>query len=166
MIKIKHERTADCVVAGYRVHKTGPRRVGSLLLGLYDDDGVAGSTSASSARSRWPAAARAARPSCSRCVTTFDGPPVGLGGSAVRRGDAGPSAAPGQPVERRARTCRSSRCGPSGWSRSRYDHMEGGRFRHTAQFVRWRPDRDPRSCTYDQLERPVTYDLADLLGPS
>ena len=46
----------------------------------------------------------------------------------------------------------------------RYEHMEGTRFRHTAQFNRWRPDRDPRSCTYEQLEEPVTYDLADILG--
>jgi ATP-dependent DNA ligase len=47
----------------------------------------------------------------------------------------------------------------------RYEHMEGTRFRHTAQFNRWRPDRDPRSCTYEQLEEPVTYDLADILAP-
>jgi ATP-dependent DNA ligase len=47
----------------------------------------------------------------------------------------------------------------------RYDHMEGPRFRHTTQFVRWRPDRDPRSCTYAQLEVPVSFDLATLLAP-
>ena len=46
----------------------------------------------------------------------------------------------------------------------RYEHMEGDRFRHTAQFLRWRPDRDPRSCTYEQLEEPVKYDLADILS--
>jgi ATP-dependent DNA ligase len=46
----------------------------------------------------------------------------------------------------------------------RYDHMEGDRFRHTAQFARWRPDRDPRSCTYEQLQEPVRYDLAAILG--
>ena len=46
----------------------------------------------------------------------------------------------------------------------KYDHMEGDRFRHTAQFVRWRPDRDPASCTYDQLEEPASTDLADILG--
>jgi ATP-dependent DNA ligase len=46
----------------------------------------------------------------------------------------------------------------------RYDHMEGLRFRHTAQFVRWRPDRDPRSCTYAQLEEPINFDLAEVLG--
>jgi ATP-dependent DNA ligase len=46
----------------------------------------------------------------------------------------------------------------------RYDHMEGARFRHTAQFVRWRPDRDPESCTYAQLEEPVSFDLAEVLG--
>jgi ATP-dependent DNA ligase len=47
---------------------------------------------------------------------------------------------------------------------ARYEHMEGDRFRHTAQFVRWRPDRDPKSCTYEQLEEPVKYDLADILS--
>ena len=46
----------------------------------------------------------------------------------------------------------------------RYEHMEGVRFRHTAQFNRWRPDRDPRSCTYEQLEEPVKFDLADILS--
>ena len=46
----------------------------------------------------------------------------------------------------------------------RYDHMEGDRFRHTAQFVRWRPDRDPRSCTFSQLEEPVRFDLSDVLA--
>jgi ATP-dependent DNA ligase len=46
----------------------------------------------------------------------------------------------------------------------RYDHMEGPRFRHTAQFVRWRPDRDPRSCTYEQLEEPVSFDLGEILS--
>jgi ATP-dependent DNA ligase len=46
----------------------------------------------------------------------------------------------------------------------RYEHMEGDRFRHTAQFERWRPDREPSSCTYEQLEEPVTYDLAEILG--
>ena len=46
----------------------------------------------------------------------------------------------------------------------RYDHMEGIRFRHTAQFVRWRPDRDPRSCDYAQLEEPVKFDLTDVLN--
>ena len=45
----------------------------------------------------------------------------------------------------------------------RYDYMEGERFRHTAQFVRWRPDREPASCTYDQLDRPVRFNLADVL---
>ena len=63
-----------------------------------------------------------------------------------------------------ARTSRSCRCGPNGLSRDSYDHMEGERFRHTAQFNRWRPDRDPRSCTYEQLEEPVKFDLADVLG--
>ena len=63
-----------------------------------------------------------------------------------------------------ARTCRSRRCDPSACSRSKYDAMEGRRFRHTAQFKRWRPDRDPESCGYEQLEQPVSYDLTKVLG--
>ena len=79
---------------------------------------------------------------------------------------ANPDRVPGhpEPVERRARTCRSRRCVPSGSLEVGYDHMEGSRFRHTAQFKRWRPDRDPESCGYDQLEEPVSYDLAEVLG--
>jgi hypothetical protein len=62
-----------------------------------------------------------------------------------------------------ARTSRSCRCGPSGLSRASYDHMEGERFRHTAQFKRWRTDRDPSSCTYAQLEQPLTFSLAEIV---
>ena len=63
---------------------------------------------------------------------------------------------------------RAAQTGHEGERSLRYDHMEGERFRHTAQFKRWRPDRDPRSCTYSQLERPVTFSLGDIvagLGP-
>ena len=62
-----------------------------------------------------------------------------------------------------ARTCRSCRCGPERVVEVRYEHMEGERFRHTAQFNRWRPDRDPRSCTYEQLDQPVTFELNDIV---
>ena len=161
MFKIKHARTADCVVAGYRVHKSGPDSIGSLLLGLYTDDGALASVGVIGA---FPAARRKELFSqLQPLVTTFDDHPWAWAK---------------QVEEGAARTPRSSEF--SRWNTGkdlsfvplrpelvvevRYEHMEGSRFRHTAQFNRWRPDREPRSCTYAQLEEPVTYDLADILS--
>ena len=150
MFKIKHERTADCVVGGYRTYKGDAHAVGSLLLGLYDDQGelvsvgVVGAFSAEKRRSLFE--------ELQPLVTTFEGHPWDWAAQ-----------------EPGARTPRSAEV--SRWSADkdlsfvplrpelvvevRYDHMEGNRFRHTAQFVRWRPDREPRSCTFEQLEEPV-----------
>jgi len=159
MFKIKHVRTADCVVAGYRVHRTATDAVGSLLLGLFEEGGDLASVGVVGAfpmRQR-----RELFRELQPLVTTFDDHPW-----AWERLEPGP------------RTPRHSEF--SRWSvgkdlsfvplrpervvEVRYDHMEGARFRHTAQFVRWRPDRDPRSCTYAQLQGPVDYDLAEILG--
>ena len=159
MFKIKHQRTADCVVAGYRVHKSGPDSIGSLLLGLYNDDGDLVSVGVIGA---FPLARRKELfTELQPLVTTFDDHPW-----AWARQEEG------------ARTPRASEF--SRWNTGkdlsfvplrpervvevRYEHMEGVRFRHTAQFNRWRPDRDPRSCTYEQLEEPVKFDLAEVLG--
>ena len=159
MFKIKHERTADCVVAGYRVHKSGPDSIGSLLLGLYDDGGELQSVGVIGA---FPAARRLSLfAELQPLVTTFDDHPWNWAKQ-----------------EEGARTPRNSEY--SRWSvgkdlsftplrpelvvEVRYEHMEGVRFRHTAQFNRWRPDREPRSCTYAQLEEVVSYDLADILA--
>ena len=159
MFKIKHERTADCVVAGYRVHKSGPDSIGSLLLGLYKDSGELASIGVIGA---FPAARRKELFSeLQPLVTTFDDHPWAWAKQ-----------------EEGTRTPRSSEF--SRWNAKkdlsfiplrpelvvevRYEHMEGDRFRHTAQFLRWRPDREPRSCTYEQLEEPVKYDLADILS--
>ncbi|TDD98267.1 ATP-dependent DNA ligase [Jiangella asiatica] len=159
MFKIKHERTADCVVAGYRVHKSGPDRIGSLLLGLFDDDGVLASVGVIGA---FPMQRRQELfEELQPLVTSFDDHPWSWAKQ-----------------EEGARTPRNAEF--SRWSAGkdlsfvplrpdrvvevRYDHMEGVRFRHTAQFVRWRPDRDPSSCTYAQLEEPVKFDLADVLA--
>jgi ATP-dependent DNA ligase len=159
MFKIKHERTADCVVAGYRVHKTGDDAIGSLLLGLYDD---AGSLASVGVIGAFPMARRRELfVEMRQLVTTFEGHPWNWGQRTAEVG----------------RTPRSSET--SRWNvgkdlsftplrpelvvEVRYDHMEGVRFRHTAQFSRWRPDRTPESCTYDQLERPVTFELADIV---
>jgi ATP-dependent DNA ligase len=166
MFKIKHERTADCVVAGYRPHKSGPEAVGSLLLGLYTDAGDLASVGVVGAFAM--ARRRELFTEMQPLVTTFDGHPWRWGG-AEQTG--------ATPAARNPRAAEASRWNagkdlsfiplrPERVVEVRYDHMEGRRFRHTAQFARWRPDRDPRSCTYAQLEEPVKYDLAGILGGS
>jgi ATP-dependent DNA ligase len=159
MFKVKHERTADCVVAGYRLHKSGPDAIGSLLLGLYTDEGDLASVGVIGA---FPLARRRELfEELQPLVTTFDDHPW-----AWARQEAG---------SRTPRNAEQSRWSvgkdlsfvplrPERVVEVRYDHMEGVRFRHTAQFVRWRPDRDPSSCGYAQLEEPVRFDLADILG--
>jgi ATP-dependent DNA ligase len=158
MFKIKHERTADCVVAGYRVHKSGGDTIGSVLLGLYQDDGQLASVGVIGA---FPMAERRRLfTELQQLVTSFDDHPW--------------SWAAHEAGERTPRKNETSRWNagkdlsfvplrPERVVEVRYDHMEGRRFRHTAQFSRWRPDRDPRSCTYEQLEQPVTFSLSDIV---
>jgi ATP-dependent DNA ligase len=159
MKKIKHERTADCVVAGYRLHKKGDDLVGSLLLGLYNADGKLASVGVIGA---FPMERRRELfTELQPLVTTFDEHPWNWAEHLAG--------------ERTPRKGMNSRWNadkdlafiplrPERVVEVRYDHMEGVRFRHTAQFVRWRPDRTPESCTYEQLEEPVSYDLAEVLG--
>ena len=162
MTKIKHERTADCVVAGYRVHKSGPDAIGSLLLGLYQADGHLASVGVIGA---FPMARRGGR--CSqRCSRWSPRSTTTRGRGRGRRRATGRRARPRRAAGTRTRTSRSSPLRPERVVEVRYDYMEGVRFRHTAQFVRWRPDREPSSCTYEQLEQPVTFDLAEVLGLS
>ncbi|MDT4989171.1 MAG: hypothetical protein QOI74_3265, partial [Micromonosporaceae bacterium] len=142
MAKIKHKRTADCVVAGYRVHKSGPETIGSVLLGLYDDRDVLVSVGVIGA---FPMAVRKELfTELQPLVTTFEGHPWNW---AAHAGG-----------ERTPRRNEASRWNggkdlsfiplrPDRVVEVRYDYMEGVRFRHTAQFERWRPDREPRSCT-------------------
>lgn len=147
MLKVKHERTADVVALGYRLHTSG-HGLGSLLLGLYDDAGQlrnVGGASAFSDRRRL------------ELLTELE--------PFVMRDD------DGEPV--RGETDRSRftankdvsfvKLWPALVAEVRYDHMEGDRFRHVAQFIRWRPDREPRSCTFEQLEVPAAYDLSRVL---
>lgn len=167
MFKIKHVRTADCVVAGYRVHTSSKEAVGSLLLGLYDDDGALVSVGVVGA---FPMAKR-------RSLFEELQPLVTAGADHpwARR----EAKADGEPGEKATAT-RSPLSGEtSRWNAGKdlsfvplrpervlevkYDYMEGDRFRHTTQFVRWRPDRAPASCTYEQLERPVAFDLRKVL---
>jgi ATP-dependent DNA ligase len=148
MFKTKHDRTADVVLLGYRIHKSGSG-VGSLLLGLYGEDGdlrnVGGASAFSDAR---------------RLQLVDELAPL------VRHDESGAVVT--------GATDRSRFSGnkdvsfvalePTRVVEVRYDQMEGARFRHTVQFVRWRPDRDAASCTYDQLDRPIAYDLADVFA--
>jgi ATP-dependent DNA ligase len=158
MFKIKHARTADCVVAGYRVHKSGSDAIGSLLLGLYRDDGNLASVGVIGA---FPMATRRQLfTELQPLVTTFDDHPWNWGGRVA--------------VQRTPRKNEGSRWNagkdlsfvplrPERVVEVRYDHMEGERFRHTAQFNRWRTDREPRSCTYAQLEQPLSFQLDDIV---
>ncbi len=165
MYKIKHARTADCVVAGFRYHKTG-HIIGSLLLGLFDEEGrlhhVGVSASFSAARRKelldelapLREGARDGHP----WMEWLDG--VDAAAQAGHRVPGGIS--------------RWSGGKDLSWEPLRpelvvevgYDAMEGDRFRHTAQFRRWRPDRTPESCTYEQLERPLRFDVDEVLGGS
>ncbi|WP_212841222.1 ATP-dependent DNA ligase [Catellatospora sp. IY07-71] len=153
MHKIKHSRTADAVVAGFRYHTSGPV-VGSLLLGLYDDQGTLHHVGVSAS---FTAARRA------ELLTELEPyrNPTGHPWASASDGQRVPGA-------------------PSRWTGGKdlafeplrpelvvevaYDAMEGDRFRHTAQFKRWRPDRDPRSCSYDQLDRPISLNVDEVLG--
>jgi ATP-dependent DNA ligase len=155
--KVKHARTADCVVAGFRWHKSGPV-VGSLVLGLHDDDGVLQHVGVAAS---FPMARRA------ELVGELE---------PYRAADDEAHPWTGEAPSERAPTSSAG----SRWNRDKdlsfvplrpelvvevaYDHMEGARFRHTAQFRRFRPDRDPASCTYAQLERPVRFDLGSVLS--
>jgi ATP-dependent DNA ligase len=161
MFKIKHERTADCVVAGYRVHVKDPEGIGSLLLGLYNASGELQSVGVIGA---FPAAQRRElMVELQPLVTTFEGHPWNwakqLEGARTPRSYEGSRWAADKDLS-------FTPLRPERVVEVRYEHMEGVRFRHTAQFVRWRPDREPKSCTYEQLEEPVKYDLADILRSS
>jgi ATP-dependent DNA ligase len=155
MQKIKHSRTADCVVAGYRLHKSGPV-VGSLVLGLYDDGG---------ALQHVGVAASFPMPRRASLIDELAPYLLPEGAKHPWLGDLASARKPGGE--------------PSRWNRDKdlsfvplrpelvaevgYDHMEGTRFRHTVQWKRWRPDRDAASCGFAQLEVPVRFDLGAVL---
>jgi ATP-dependent DNA ligase len=156
MMKVKHERTADCVVGGFRWHKSG-EVVGSLLLGLFDESGVLHHVGVASGFSV------ARRAEFGQTLEPFRNDAVGQN----------PWLAEGTPAGRVPG-------GQSRWSAGKdlswepirpelvvevaYDHLEGDRFRHATSFVRWRPDRHPESCTYAQLDTPVPTELGEVFG--
>ena len=166
LVKIKHARTADCVVAGFRWYRAQPTLVGSLLLGLYDDSGVlrhVGVTSSFTLAKRKQLAAELE--------------PLRV--NALAKHPWRSESLPAEAARQRARPRRDSPGGPSRWSAGKdmsweplrpervcevkYDHLQGQRFRHATVFVRWRPDKSASSCRYDQLEVAAPYELARIL---
>lgn len=159
MFKVKHERTADCVVAGYRWHKSGDV-VGSLLLGLYGDDGRLQHVGVVAA---FPMAKRASLVAELAPLVVADPAEHPWGGWAEESAQQG-GRMPGAVSRWNAgKNLSFVPLRPELVVEVAYDHMEGDRFRHTAQFRRWRPDRTPSSCTYAQLEAPDGLDLAEIL---
>jgi ATP-dependent DNA ligase len=163
MIKVKHARTADCVVAGFRWHKSGSDTIGSLLLGLYDDAGRlqhVGVTSSFTMATRKQLAIELAP---LRKNGLADHPWrewAGASGSEMARMPGAQSRwSAGKDLSweplRLERVCEV-----------KYDHMQGQRFRHAATFLRWRPDKQPGDCRYDQLEVTTPYELEKVFGAS
>jgi len=163
MVKVKHARTADCVVAGFRWHKQGPgTHVGSLLLGLYDAAGTlhhVGVTSSFSMDAR----RRLAQDLEPLRKDALDGHPwrhwaeMSEGGQRVPGAQSRWSAGKDLSWEplRAERVCEV-----------KYDHLQGDRFRHAAVFLRWRPDKRPADCRYDQLEVTPPAELALVFRPA
>ncbi|MDL2078513.1 ATP-dependent DNA ligase [Streptomyces sp. GXMU-J15] len=161
MFKIKHDRTADVVVAGYRLHKSGPV-VGSLLLGLYDDQGALQHVGVSAAFSMKVRAQLIEELEPLR-MDDISGHPWAAWAEEAAHESARLPGAPSRWSGKKDLSWVPLR--PERVCEVAYDHMENGaRFRHTARFRRWRPDRTPESCTYTQLEEPVRYDLQEILG--
>lgn len=162
MLKVKHQRTTDCVVAGFRWHKNGPgTMVGSLLLGLYDDEGVLHhvGVAASFKTERRKELVEELAPY--REGVGDDHPWASWRSEADDESQRKPGA-----------TSRWNRGKSLSWEALRpelvvevsYDHMQGTRFRHTAHFKRWRPDKPPSECTYAQLEVAVPFELGQIFG--
>jgi ATP-dependent DNA ligase len=165
MIKVKHARTADCVVAGFRWHKNGAgTMVGSLLLGLYDDEGTLHHVGVA-----------AAFTNTTRRELVTELAPLrrnALEGHPWRDWADVPDGGNVEGQRRPGATSRWNRGKDLSWEPLRpervcevaYDHMQGTRFRHAAQFVRWRPDKRPEDCRYAQLEVTPAYELERVFG--
>jgi len=167
MVKVKHERTADCVVAGFRWHKNGPgTHVGSLLLGLFDDAGTLHHVGITSSFT-WERRAALVEELATLREDALAGHPwaewaewAGYGAA-----DASGQRMPGA-------TSRWNRGKDLSWEplrcervvEVRYDHLQGDRFRHATTFRRWRPDKAPTDCRYDQLEVTPAFELARIFG--
>ena len=159
MIKVKHARTAECVVAGFRWHKSGEGAVGSLLLGLYDQAGTlhhVGVTSAFTMAMRHQLA-KQLQPLQARALDDHPWRDWASGGQAARMPGGQSRWSAGKDLSweplRIERVCEV-----------KYDHLQGDRFRHAAVFLRWRPDKPPGDCRYDQLEVTTPYELVKVFS--
>jgi ATP-dependent DNA ligase len=156
MMKVKHERTADCVVAGFRWHKVGGV-VGSLLLGLFDDAGILHHVGVASGFSadRRKEFVEALEPYRKNAANDHpwhtEGEPVGRVPGGQSRWSGGKDLS-WEPLR------------PELIAEVAYDHLQRDRFRHATSFIRWRPDRTPTSCTYSQLDTPVPTELATVFA--
>ena len=167
MLKIKHQRTADCVVAGFRWHKNGPgTHVGSLLLGLHDDDDVLHHVGITSSFTWERRAALVEELAPCRDGALDDHP----WREWAEWAQAGETDASGQRLP--GATSRWNRGKDLSWEPLRaervvevaYDHLQGSRFRHATTFKRWRPDRAAADCRYDQLETSAPFELETIFG--
>jgi ATP-dependent DNA ligase len=163
MIKVKHARTADCVVAGFRWHKSGKDTIGSLLLGLYDDRGRLQHVGVTSSFTMVTRKALAIELAPLRTDAVENHPWrewAEASGGAMDRMPGGQSRwSAGKDLSweplRLERVCEV-----------KYDHLQGNRFRHAATFLRWRPDKQPSDCRYDQLEVTPPYELEKVFATS
>ena len=166
MTKIKHTRTADCVLAGYRPHKSVPDAIGSLLLGLYVDEAAprspwsdrTGGLAAVGVIGAFPLVRRRELfAELQPLVVDFADHPWSWAAEMGRAPEGGSRWNPTKDLS-------FVPLRPQRVVEVRYDYLEGARFRHPPQFLRWRPDREPASCGYAQLEQPAPFDLADVLA--
>jgi ATP-dependent DNA ligase len=160
MIKVKHARTAECVVAGFRWHKSGEDVLGSLLLGLYDDNGVLQHVGVTSAFTMAQRKVLVKELAPLRKDAMKDHPWKEWAGTAAES-----SRMPG--AQSRWSAGKDLSWEPLRIERVcevKYDHMQGDRFRHAAIFLRWRPDKRPEDCRYDQLEVTKPYELSKIFS--
>jgi ATP-dependent DNA ligase len=167
MLKIKHQRTADCVVAGFRWHKNGPgTHIGSLLLGLFDDTGKLHHVGITSSFT-WDRRAALTHELAPLRKNALEDHPWG---EWAEWAQAGAADASGQRLP--GATSRWNRGKDLSWEPHRaervvevaYDHLQGDRFRHATTFKRWRPDKPPDACRYDQLEASTPYLIEQIFG--
>jgi ATP-dependent DNA ligase len=167
MLKIKHQRTAECAVAGFRWHKNGPgTHIGSLLLGLFDDAGKLHSVGVTSSFTwdKREALATELEPLRDHAI---EGHPWQ---EWAEWADQGAADASGQRLP--GATSRWNLGKDLSWEPLRvervdevsYDHLQGDRFRHGTTFKRWRPDKQPADCRYDQLEETAAFELERIFG--